>query len=184
MNNNEPQIPSRASEGRRHVCRRVIGTQMNADLLVSTLFILLISGSHVAEAGDMTSSLICPCECAMIISTCDCPTAIQVKKEISSMKENGFSEKQIYSALQAQYGNIIAHPKENPTPLWVAGIPLAIVLVLIGYALNKKPDPDIVPDMEKYEKQFEEEYRKFVSEFDESKEQPTYETNSSKLEEM
>ncbi|MDO9098799.1 MAG: hypothetical protein Q7U60_11855 [Candidatus Methanoperedens sp.] len=37
----KPQIPSRASEGRRHVCpqayvdsrsRRVIGTQMNADL--------------------------------------------------------------------------------------------------------------------------------------------------------
>lgn len=129
------------------------------------LFVLLLPSINAIPAGeDMTTNLICPCECAMIISTCDCPTAVQVKKEISSMKENGFSEKQIYSALQAQYGNILVHPKEKPTPLWVAGIPLAIVLVLIGYALNKKPDPDIVPDMEKYEKQFEEEYRKFVSE--------------------
>lgn len=133
------------------------------------LFVLLLPSINTISAGeDMTSSLICPCECAMIISTCDCPTAIQVKKEISSMKENGFSETQIYSALQAEYEGIIAHPKEKPTPLWVAGIPLAIVLVFVGYALNKKPNPAIIPDEVKYEKQFEEEYQKFVSELEEA----------------
>ena len=130
------------------------------------MFVLLLPSINAIPAGeDMTTSLICPCECAMIISTCDCPTAIQVKKEITSMKENGFSETQIYSALQAEYEGIIAHPdKINPTPLWAAGVPLAIVLVLVGYALNKKPNPAIIPDEEKYEKQFEEEYQKFVSE--------------------
>jgi len=141
---------------------------MNADI-ISILFVLLTSGANVAAAEDMTSSLICPCECAMIISTCDCPTAIQVKKEISSMKENGFSEEQIYSALQAEYEGIIAHPEKGSlAPLWVAGIPLAVILVFAGYALNKKPNLNIIPDREKYEKQFDEEYQKFVSEMEEA----------------
>ncbi len=131
------------------------------------LFVLLFSQTAInviSADEDMTSSLICPCECAMIISTCDCPTAIQVKKEIASMRESGFSEKQIFSALQAEYGKgILVHPeKAKSLSLWV-GVSLAIVLGFAGYIVTRKPDPDIIPDREKYEKRFEEEYRKFVS---------------------
>ena len=120
----------------------------------------------------MTSHLICPCECAMVISTCDCSTAVQVKKEINSMKEASFSEKQIFSALQAEYGNeILAHPeKDSSIPLWVGGILLAITFVFLGYIAIKKPNLRIIPDISdkrKYEQQFEEEYRKFVSEVEE-----------------
>ncbi len=139
------------------------------------LFILisgLVSVNAAMAEGDMTSHLICPCECAMIISTCDCSTAIQVKKEINSMMEAGFSEKQIFSALQAEYGKeIIAHPEiESSIPLWIGGISLAITFVFLGYIAIKKPNlrgiPDI-PDKQKYEQQFEEEYRKFISEVEE-----------------
>ncbi|MFA4934864.1 MAG: cytochrome c-type biogenesis protein CcmH [Candidatus Methanoperedens sp.] len=133
------------------------------------LFILLMPGiSPVIADDDMTSSLICPCECAMIISTCDCPTAIQVKKDIGSMKENGFSETQIFSALQAEYGKgILIHPeKAVSTSLWV-GVSLAFILGFVGYIVTRKPNPDVIPDREKYEKRFEEEYRKFVSELEE-----------------
>ncbi|KCZ72400.1 putative cytochrome biosynthesis protein [Candidatus Methanoperedens nitroreducens] len=133
------------------------------------LFILLIPAILPVHATDedITSGLICPCECAMVISTCDCPTAIQIKKEIIQMKNDGFSEKQVFSALQAEYGRgILAHP-EKPVPLWIAGIPLTLILMFIGYMMTRKPNPDIIPDKKRYEQRFEEEYRKFVSEMEE-----------------
>ncbi|SNQ60150.1 cytochrome c-type biogenesis protein CcmH [Candidatus Methanoperedens nitratireducens] len=140
------------------------------------ILFILISGivpvNALTAEGDMTSHLICPCECAMIISTCDCSTAIQVKKEINSMKEVSFSEKQIFSALQAEYGKeILAHPeKASSMSLWMGGISLAFVFVLLGYIITKRPNlrirPDI-PDKQKYEQLFEEEYQKFVSEVEE-----------------
>ena len=141
-------------------------------LRVIMLFILLISGIKpvMAADDDMTSDLICPCECAMVISTCDCTTAIQIKKEITLMKESGFSEKQIFSALQAEYGKeILVRPeKTSSLPLWAGGISLSILLVFLGYILTRKPDKDAIPDTKEYEQRFEEEYRKFVSELDEN----------------
>ncbi len=151
------------------------------------IFLILISGAQVNEAmaeDDMTSSLICPCECAMVISTCDCSTAIQVKKEINQMKENGFSEKQIFSALQAEYGNdILVRPeKSSSIPLWLAGIPLILIFVFLGYIMTKKPNPDIVPDITKYEQRFEEEYRRFVS--GETEDHESFKPDSSKKEDL
>src|SRR5659263_757624 len=83
------------------------------------MFMLLISVINPVMADeDMTSDLVCPCECAMVISTCDCTTAIQVKKEITQMKEKGFSEKQTFSVLQAEYGkDIMAHPEKDVSSL-------------------------------------------------------------------
>ena len=143
------------------------------------LFIFLVSLFHQSNTAmadeDMTSHLICPCECAMVILTCDCSTAIQVKKEINQMKESGFSEKQIFSALQAEYGSeILARPeKDNSIPVWLAGILLILIFVFLGYIMTKKPNPDIIPviDKKKYEQRFEEEYRKFVSDEPEDKEE-------------
>ena len=135
------------------------------------LFVLLLPSIHVTMAeGEMTSDLICPCECAMIISTCDCPTAIQVKKEIAWMKESGFSGEQILSALKSEYGrDILIHPeKADSMPLWLVGIPLALILAFIGFIITRRPNADIIPDREKYEKRFEEEYRRFVSELEET----------------
>lgn len=140
---------------------------LRAILFFFLLLLLTVINATTADE-DMTSNLICPCECAMVISTCDCPTALQVKKEIGSMKQNGFSEKQIFKALQAEYGREIIHQeKVNSTLLWLAGISLAIVFGFVGYIVAKKPKPDITPDREKYEKRFEEEYRKFVLEMEE-----------------
>jgi cytochrome c-type biogenesis protein CcmH/NrfF len=133
------------------------------------MFMLLISVIDPVMADeDMTSNLICPCECAMVISTCDCTTAIQVKKEIIQMKEIGFSEKQIFSALQAEYGKeIIAPPEEDiSSKLWVIAAALSLLFVFLGYIFSKKTKLDIIPDIKKYEQQFEEEYRNFVSETD------------------
>jgi cytochrome c-type biogenesis protein CcmH/NrfF len=135
------------------------------------LFVLLLplTSNNVLSAEDMTSDLICPCECAMVISTCDCPTALQVKKEISSMKKAAFSDEQIFSALQAEYGKEILVHQKNSIPLWMGGISLALLFVFLGYIFTKKPNLGIIPDKKKYERQFEEEYRKFVSELEEEK---------------
>ena len=134
------------------------------------LFILLISGIDLGMAEeDMTYDLICPCECTMVISTCDCPTAIQVKKEIAQMKENSFSDKQIFSALRAEYGkDIMKHPETTSTMLlWMGGISLSILFVFLGYIFTRRPKMDIIPDIRRYEERFEEEYKKFVSEKEE-----------------
>ncbi len=153
-------------------------------LKIIILFILISGISPVMADEDITSNLICPCECAMVISTCDCPTAIQVKKEISSMKENGFSEKQIVSALQAEYGReILAPPQKNSMPLWMGGVSLALIFVFLGYIFIKKPNLEIIPDKKKYEQQFEEEYRKFVSEFEPDRNISPFSKSSSKMEE-
>lgn len=133
------------------------------------IFMLLISVINPVMADeDMTSDLICPCECAMVISTCDCTTAIQVKKEIAQMKEKGFSQMQIFSALQAEYGKEILapHGKDISSKLWVIGAALSLLLVFLGYIFSRKTKMDIIPDLKKYEQQFEEEYRNFVSEKD------------------
>ena len=129
------------------------------------LFVLLIPGIYPVHAeGDMASDLICPCECAMVISTCECPTAIQVKKEIARMKDNGFSEKQVFSALQAEYGReILVHPeKTDSVSLWAGGISLVVLFGLLAYLFNKKPKMEIMPEINKYEQRFEEEYREFI----------------------
>ncbi len=154
-------------------------------LRVIMLFALLITGiKPVMAYDDMTSDLICPCECAMVISTCDCTTAIQVKKEITQMRESGFSEKQMFSALQAEYGKeILVHPeKKSLISLWVGGVSLSILFVFLGYIFTRKPNKDIIPDIKKYEQRFEEDYREFISEFDEPDGDPN--NNSSKKEEM
>jgi hypothetical protein len=39
--------------------------------------------------------------------------------------------------------------------------------VFLGYIFSKKTKVDIIPEIKKYEQQFEEEYRNFVSEIDE-----------------
>src|SRR3990170_5797685 len=95
-------------------------------MLKKIILLILISGfipvnAFLAEE-HMISGLICPCECAMDISTCDCPTAVQVKNEINQMKAHGFSQNQIYSALQAEYGrDIIAHPETSDSMLLWTG---------------------------------------------------------------
>jgi len=134
------------------------------------LFILLISGiDHGMAEEDMTSDLICPCECAMVISTCECTTAIQVKKEIAQMKENGFSEKQIFSALQAEYGkDIVKHPEKISTiSLWVASASLSILFLFLGYIFTRRKKLKAIHDIRSYEERFKEEYRKFAIEMEE-----------------
>ena len=134
-------------------------------IILFSLLLPLVSVDMAEE--EMTSYLICPCDCAMVISTCDCPTSIQIKKEISSMKENGFSEKQIFSALKSEYGkDIAAQDKKDATSLWVGGIFLSVVLVLSGYFMKTKLNTLVLPH-DKYQQQFEEEYQRFVDETEE-----------------
>jgi cytochrome c-type biogenesis protein CcmH/NrfF len=120
----------------------------------------------------------------MVISTCDCTTAMQVKKEITQMKESGFSENQIFSALQAEYGReILPHPEKNSSlSLWVGSVSLSLLFVFLGYIFTKKQKMEIIPDIKKYEQRFEDEYHKFVSELDEPGALHSYEMRSSNLE--
>ncbi len=80
------------------------------------------------------------------------------------MKEYGFSEKQIFSALKTEYGNeIAAQEKKDITSLWVGGTFVSVVLILLGYFIRTRLNPLALPDF-KYQLQFEEEYRRYVDE--------------------
>jgi cytochrome c-type biogenesis protein CcmH/NrfF len=172
--------------GDPHLCPIIPPETRKIMLRVIMLFTLLISGIKPIMADDMTSGLTCPCECAMVISTCDCTTAIQIKKEITQMKESGFSEKQVFSALQAEYGKEIQiHPeKTSSLLLWAGGVSLIVLFVFLGYIFTRKPNKDVIPDIKNYEERFDEEYREFVSEFDEPICDPPIIDNSSKKEKM
>ncbi len=127
-----------------------------------TLSFIQVPVSSVRADEGVASHLMCPCECEMILSTCDCPTAIIVRDEITSMTDNGFSEKQIFSALVKEYGNVIIIDRKDTASLLAGSVILLIVLLLVGYFAARRPDPYVIPDSEKYKKQFEEEYLKFV----------------------
>ena len=67
--------------------RRVILLAIPLTLMMASVNAVLATGD---AAGDMASDLICPCECTMIISTCDCPTAEQVKKEMEHIPRGSY----------------------------------------------------------------------------------------------
>ena len=66
----------------------------------------------------------------------------------------------------------------------MGGVSISILFVFLGYIFTRKPKKDIIPDIKKYEQRFEEEYREFISEFDEPNADPSFKDNSSKKEEM
>src|SRR3989337_4012478 len=119
-------------------------------ILFVLIIIIWVAPVNTALA-DITSKLICPCECAMVISSCECPTAIRIKNEITQMKDNGFSEKQTLSVLQAEYGtDIQAHPEKiNSASLWVAGASVSILLIFLGYIFTKRTKIETIPDIKK-----------------------------------
>lgn len=143
----------------------ILQIQIRTVLIVMISFILSfiqVPVSSVRADEGIASHLMCPCECEMILSTCDCPSAIIVRNEITSMTDHGFSEKQIISALVKEYGNVIIPERKDTTTLLAGSIILLVVLVLVGYFAASKPDPYVIPDSEKYRKQFDEEYLRFV----------------------
>jgi len=132
------------------------------------ILILMIVPLKVIAANDITSNITCLCECSMTLSICECPTAVQLKNEVILMKENGFSENQIFKVLQTEYGmEILAPDNTSNTLLWVVIFTL-LILAFLGYLATKKPNSDIpVSNKKQHEQRFEEEYHKFVSEMEE-----------------
>ncbi len=97
------------------------------------------------------------------------PVPVLAGMDIASL----FSEKQIFSALQGAKA-ILVHPEKATSSLMIVSISLTILFVFIVYIFSKKKKTDIIPDIKKYEQQFEEEYRNFVSEIDEPDKDTNY----------
>lgn len=108
---------------------------------------------------EITSNLKCQCGCTMIVKECNCEEAARITSEVSSLVQQGKSEKQIIKELKTRYGNeILATPEKEgfDLSLWILpGVGVLIGGLLIYLVINKSrmSDEDI----------FELEYQEFIT---------------------
>lgn len=83
--------------------------------LAGVLFILLASPAGAATTVDeVAGELICQCGCTMVVSTCDCGTAEQMRAVIREKLEGGQSKGQILESFIRQYGEaVLAAPTKE-----------------------------------------------------------------------
>ena len=78
---------------------------------------------------EVSSSIWCPCDCAMLLSNCECATADEVGYQIDQMINQGKTKDQIINELQGKYGKkILAMPKKSGLELllWVVPVTAAV----------------------------------------------------------
>lgn len=75
------------------------------------------------------ANLMCQCGCTMVLSTCDCGTADQMRGEIRSMLDQGQTKDDIVNYYVGKYGDkVLAAPKAEGFNLSAYITPFAVIL--------------------------------------------------------
>ncbi len=65
----------------------------------------VVSETATAAVEEVASNLVCPCGCDnMIVSSCTCGTAQQIRAEIQGFLEQGLGKEEIWRRYAEQYG--------------------------------------------------------------------------------
>lgn len=75
-------------------------------LLALTALLLPVS-SLALTTSEMSSEIMCTCGCTMVLNTCSCGTADDMRSEIDSMIGQGKSKDEIINIFVSQYGEKI-----------------------------------------------------------------------------
>jgi cytochrome c-type biogenesis protein CcmH/NrfF len=150
------------------------------------IFTLLIAASSLQASDDraetLGSGLICMCSCHQLLSGCEminCPSAPPMRKELRQYIETGEDDKTILSSFSAKYGpKVLSAPSTEgwfnvsawvmPFAVFAVGA-AALVFSLKRLRVTPASDPAETPtpqpaDTSAYEKEVEEELRKFTPE--------------------
>ncbi|MBI4674542.1 MAG: cytochrome c-type biogenesis protein CcmH [Chloroflexi bacterium] len=119
------------------------------------LFILTIAPAF-ADAGvdAVAQNLMCQCGCTMVLSTCECGTAEQMRSEITTLFAEGKTQQQILDFYVAKYGEkVLSAPTKQGFNLTAYITPFAAILIAGGaiflvvrqWVIHSRKAPPVAP---------------------------------------
>ncbi len=101
-------------------------------LFVAVALVLVFTTMPALADGivdQIGANLMCQCGCTMVLSTCDCGTAEQMRGEIRSMLDQGQTKDDIVNYYVGKYGDkVLAAPKAEGFNLSAYITPFAVIL--------------------------------------------------------
>ncbi len=105
-------------------------------LIVVSSFVVAFTAMPAFADGivdEIGANLMCQCGCTMVLSTCDCGTADQMRGEIRSMVDQGKTKDDIMSYYVGKYGEkVLAAPVAQGFNLSAYITPFAVILLGAG----------------------------------------------------
>lgn len=151
---------------------------------LALLSVLVASAPVSADVtvSDLENELLCTCGCTMVLETCQCETAPQMRAKIATMIDEGQTKQEILDYFVAQYGEkILAAPTKKGFNLVAWILPFAALIggggalffVLRTWVMKGKVpaeetvyQPYETEDGDEYRRRFEEEFERFRQEED------------------
>ncbi len=102
-------------------------------VFVVLLFVVTFTAMPVLAGGisdEIQANLMCQCGCTMVLSTCECGTAEQMRGEIKTMLDQGQTKDDILNFYVGKYGEkVLAAPKAQGFNLSAYITPFAVILL-------------------------------------------------------
>ena len=110
---------------------------MRITRLIVMLTLLLTFTAMPAFAGGITdevqANLMCQCGCTMVLASCDCGTAEQMRTEIAGMIDKGQTKDDILNYYVGKYGEkVLAAPVAQGFNISAYVTPFAVILLGAG----------------------------------------------------
>ncbi len=102
------------------------------NLVVALAFLLAFTAMPVMASGivdEISANLMCQCGCTMVLNTCECGTAEQMRGEIKTMLDQGKSKDDILNFYIGKYGDkVLSAPKAEGFNISAYITPFAVIL--------------------------------------------------------
>ncbi len=142
----------------------------------SVLLLLSVALGFTADApaekervAKLTGNLVCTCGCAnIIVASCDCGQAAEMRKEVAAFVSAGKADAEIYQAFEKKYGPaVLGAPKLQGFNVlaWVLpflGLGLGAVIVVV--VVKRLHPTNQEPEVEQASAEIDEKYRQRLDE--------------------
>ncbi len=140
------------------------------------LLLLTVALGFAADAptekervAKLTGNLVCTCGCAnIIVASCDCGQAAEMRKEVAAFVSAGKTDAEIYQAFEKKYGPAVLGAPELKgfnVLAWVlpfVGLGLGAVIVVV--VVRKLHPKNAEPEVEQAPTEIDEKYRQLLDE--------------------
>jgi len=101
-------------------------------LVVALAFLVAFTATPVMASGivdEISANLMCQCGCTMVLNTCECGTAEQMRGEIKTMLDQGKTKGDILNFYVGKYGDkVLSAPKAEGFNISAYITPFAVIL--------------------------------------------------------